>query len=528
VSKLTIISITPELALDEGSAFAGGLGVLEADKFYGASRLGLPYKVLTLFHSGGYVDYDFDVNGNPITKPHSQPPEYLQELVYDGTVVIKLKNEDIRVEIHTYPLGNAEAVFFKPVEPDWATRLANRLYISENDEEKFYTYALLAKAAAEYLQRYVDIAQIDYVDLQEAYACMLPLALRLPGKYRYIIHTPGVWGHPSFAREYFEKEFGYRFISPKVSLTEVGLATSCEAFTVSAKHLEVMSDIVPHFLNKLHFVTNGIDVDRWMDAKLKVLYEAGNLHLDSFMVERSRIRRKFRDFIRRYKDSDVGDRMIAAWCRRIVPYKRPDFVIKAIEELPSKDIFFVLGGKAHPHDGIGLGYMKTFRELHLERENVIYIPDYDISIAKEIHKSVDLILNTPVPGSEACGTSYMKAAVNGVPTLASRNGGVIEFIVNNENGWFFGADVEEFKETWGGTEYDYMEFKRRLTEIASLYRNDEESYYELSLQALTSFLPRVQIERVLGEYYYAISPHTESGTVLSKTSGRASSPHLAV
>ncbi len=56
-----IISITPEIGLDELYTYAGGLGVLEGDKFYALSRLGLDYTAMTLLYRGGYVDYVFRI-----------------------------------------------------------------------------------------------------------------------------------------------------------------------------------------------------------------------------------------------------------------------------------------------------------------------------------------------------------------------------------------------------------------------------------------------------------------------------------
>ncbi len=416
-----------------------------------------------------------------------------------------MKGEDVKVGVSKYKMGNAEAVFFKSVEPRWAAKLANRIYIWESNEEKFYTYTLLAKTSAEYVKN-VGVADVDYIDLQEAYACILPLVLKIPGKYRLIIHTAGPWGHPSFPREYFEREFGYRFISSDVSLTEIGSAASRDIFAVSAKHFEVMSTVIPHFLEKLRYVTNGISIERWMEPTLKAEYERGNLHLDNFIASKASIRSRFHDFIRRYKDVDIGDRMIVTWCRRLVPYKRPEFIIKAIEELPNKDIFFVLAGKAHPQDGVGLEYMRLFRKLHLERENVIYIPNYDICTAKEIFRSTDLLLFTPFTGTEACGTSYMKAAVNGVPCLASRDGGAAEMVVDNVNGWFYRthSQLAEMSGSVAADAHDYQEFKRRLMEAASMYTHNLEEYYKVSLNALYTFNPRVKIERVLREYYLDI------------------------
>jgi len=497
-----IISVTPELALDEGYTYAGGLGVFEGDKFYGAANLDLPYTALTLFYRETFFDYDYDEDGKPIPKARSQPPEFLEKLVQEGILNVELNNEKAKIEILKYRKGKAETIFFNPIEPDWVYHLTDHMYMEKTLEEKFNKYTLLAKASAEYIRRFIGTENVDYIDLQEAYAAFLPLILRIPGKFRMVIHTPGQWGHPAFPNTFFKKEFGYNFINSKVVLTDIGLAASREAFTVSAKHCEVMSKVIPHFASKLRYVTNGVNIERWMDPTLKASYQAGSLDFSNFIEKRKAIKKRFVEFVRRYKDIDAEGMMIVNWCKRIVSYKRPDFVIRFIEDISNKDVLFLLGGKAHPYDGIGLEYVRIFHKLHIERKNVIYIPDYTVSIAKELIKASELMLFTPVSGWEACGTSYMKAAINGVPTLASRDGGAIELIRHSVNGWLFGKDFRELEaETHEDQLMDYDEFKNVFQEVINLYRYDTEQYYKVASNALRTSIPRVSIERVLKEYY---------------------------
>jgi starch phosphorylase len=509
LQKILIISVTPDLALDEGYSYAGGLGVLEGDKFYAAAKLNLPYKVLTLFYNQGYVDYEFDKEGNPIPKPQRQPESFLKKLKGGDTYTIQLKGEDVKVEALKYGEGWAEAVFFKPVKPDWAQHLTERLYIENSLEEKFLKYTLLAKASAEYIKSTVGIENVEFIDLQESYACMLPLILKIPGKYRVVIHTAGPWGHPAFPRSFFEKEFGYYFLSENVCLTEIGLAAASEAFAVSAKHFEQMLKIIPHFTEKLRYVTNGVCVERWMNPELLLAFSKGYLNLADFMKIRKGIRGRFIEYLQRYKNIDVKDRMLVAWCRRLTGYKRPEFAKKLVEETSSKDVVFVLAGKPHPQDGAGLEFLKAFYKLHMEKENVVFIPNYTVQDAKEILKSVDLLLFTPVYGLEACGTSYMKAAINGVPTLSTRDGGIVEFVVDDVNGWFFDRMPEGFVEPTlapkqpEGLEYD--SFKKKFRYILEIYKGNPERYYKVSLNALSTFVIKASVERALSEYYPKIA-----------------------
>lgn len=510
-----ILSITPELALDEGYTYTGGLGVLEGDKFYGAARLDVSYKTLTFLYREAFVDYNFD-NDTPIPKIESQPQEFLRKLVHEGDLTVELRNEKVKVEILKYCKGKAEAVFFNPREPEWAYHLTDQLYMEKSAEEKFYKYSLLARASAEYVRRFIAPGELDYVDLQESYTAFLPLILKIPGKFRLVVHTPGRWGHPSFPNHLFKQEFGFSFINGEVVLTDVGLAASSEAFTVSAKHLEVMSKVVPHFADKLRYVTNGVDIERWMDPRLKASYEAGNIDADHFTENRNVVKRGAADFIRRFKDIDAEDMAIVSWCRRITPYKRPDFVVRAIQDIPDKNVVFVLGGRAHPYDGSGLEFVRVFHKLHVERENVVYIPGYTVSTAKELVKAADMMLFTPMSGMEACGTSYMKGAVNGVPTLASRDGGALELIKHGFNGWFFGKErreiVDPVPERIEDLD-DYQEFKGLLENALNLYAHDTEKYYEVALNALQTSVPRVGVERVLKEYYPEIIKTTSRSSL---------------
>jgi len=202
--------------------------------------------------------------------------------------------------------------------------------------------------------------------------------------------------------------------------------------------------------------------------------------------------------------------MLVAWCRRLTGYKRPEFAKKLVEDTSSKDVVFVLAGKPHPQDGVGLEYLKAFYRLHKEKENVVFIPNYTVQDAKEILKSIDLLLFTPVYGLEACGTSYMKAAINGVPTLSIRDGGIVEFVVDDVNGWFFDRIPEGFVEPTVANqpaELEYDLFNKKFRYILEIYKGNPERYYKVSLNALSTFVVKASIKRALYEYYPKIAKY---------------------
>ncbi|RLG89445.1 MAG: glycosyl transferase family 1 [Thermoprotei archaeon] len=505
---MVIVSITPDLALDYGYTYAGGLGVLEGDKFYTASRLGLRYIVLTLLYRRGYVDYEFK-DTEPLPKPQKHPEIFWEKLVPLEEFKVKLKGEDVIVRPWFFRRNSANVIFFESVCPTWARSLTERIYIERNIEEKFLKYLFLAKSSAYYIENFIGIENIDYIDLQEAYTALLPLILPINKKYRLIIHTPGPWGHPTFPKELIERELGWSFIAPQVVLTEIGLSLVEKAFVVSQKQLDVIKNVFPHYIGKIHYITNGIDIERWMNTRTKKLYEEKKLSIETFRDVHEELRKSLLKMLRLYKEGiDLnGEKMIVTWARRIVRYKRPEFMAWFIERNHDLPVIYVLAGKAHPHDTDGLKRMMMFKKLSNTYKNVVFIHDYDVSKAKILLQGSDLLTFTPFSGWEACGTSYMKAGVNGIPTISSRDGGALEIIIDGFNGWLFGKDLREFINIYRDPRVekinreDYEEFSNKLRNIVELYFSDREKFYEVCINAIKSFVPRVNIVNSLKAYY---------------------------
>ena len=98
-------------------------------------------------------------------------------------------------------------------------------------------------------------------------------------------------------------------------------------------------------------------------------------------------------------------------------------------------------GKAHPHDEPGKALIETIaaasRALSGEVE-VVFLADYGLELAKLLCGGTDLWLNTPIKPYEASGTSGMKAAVNGVPSLSTLDGWWIEGCIEGVTGWAVG------------------------------------------------------------------------------------------
>ena len=114
--------------------------------------------------------------------------------------------------------------------------------------------------------------------------------------------------------------------------------------------------------------------------------------------------------------------------RRATAYKRADLLFHDIDKLidissRTGPLQVIYAGKAHPQDGDGKELIKRVIEAGKQLKGKIkkvYLENYDMRLGMLITSGVDLWLNTPEPPMEASGTSGMKAALNGVPSLATR------------------------------------------------------------------------------------------------------------
>ncbi len=137
------------------------------------------------------------------------------------------------------------------------------------------------------------------------------------------------------------------------------------------------------------------------------------------------------------------------FARRFATYKRATLVFRDLERLkkivnhPSGPVQIVISGKAHPKDNPGKTFIREIvqwaRASELEHR-IVFLEDYSIQVAHELVQSVDVWLNTPRRGEEACGTSGMKAGLNGVLNLSILDGWWDE-ACEQSGGWGIGDRV---------------------------------------------------------------------------------------
>ncbi|MFZ0035475.1 MAG: alpha-glucan family phosphorylase [Sedimentisphaerales bacterium] len=207
------------------------------------------------------------------------------------------------------------------------------------------------------------------------------------------------------------------------------------------------------------------------------------------------------------------DYLTVVFARRFAAYKRPTLMLKDKERFrkiltdPARPIQMIFSGKAHPADGQGKEMIKEvldFAEQYHVEDRVIFLENYDINTARHLVWGADIWLNTPVHNMEACGTSGMKAAMNGALHLSTLEGWWQEGY-NGKNGWAITAgtpysrpDLQDLADA--NQLYDLLEY-----EISVLYydrdaANIPQAWVRRMKNSLFSICQNFNINRMLCDY----------------------------
>jgi starch phosphorylase len=184
------------------------------------------------------------------------------------------------------------------------------------------------------------------------------------------------------------------------------------------------------------------------------------------------------------------------FARRFATYKRADLIFNDLDRLKRmlndrwRPIQIIFAGKAHPADDPGKRILQRIVNATRDPEmggRISFVEDYGERLAQYLVHGVDVWLNTPVPPSEASGTSGMKAAVNGVPQLSVMDGWWIEGF-NGENGW--------------AIDHKEVDANRDQADAAEIYRILEEEiiplYYKVSEEGVPNEWVRIMKEAIKG------------------------------
>jgi len=346
-------------------------------------------------------------------------------------------------------------------------------------------------------------------------------------------------------------------ISERFSMAVLALKTSSFRNAVSVLHRsvsqEMFQDLWPRLPEEevpITSVTNGVHSPTWINGDLAGLYdqylqpdwrerledakmweavqeipaeEVWEMHrkrkrrIVAYVRERavnSAIQRKASTAeIRRLQEVLDPDVFTIGFARRFATYKRATLIfrdanrLKKILNNPKMPVQIVIAGKAHPKDQPGKTLIREIVALSRDPEiskRLIFLEDYSIQVAREMVQGVDLWLNNPRRGEEACGTSGMKAAMNGVLNLSVLDGWFDEAF-ELSGGWAIGDRVpysEDQDDIHASSIYSTLE-----NEIVPLFYQNQDSDEDVPVEwvrrmktSIANLTPRFSCGRMLAEY----------------------------
>ena len=194
---------------------------------------------------------------------------------------------------------------------------------------------------------------------------------------------------------------------------------------------------------------------------------------------------------------------VIAFARRMTEYKRPDLLFKDVERLlaiaAKRPFQLVIAGKAHPNDARG---KDLIREIHQQIARLsaaipmTFLANYDMELGRKLVAGGDIWLNTPLPPSEASGTSGMKAAVNGVLNLSVLDGWWLEAWIEGVTGWAIGHDGD------GGHDGEHARdlHEKLEAKVLPLYHDDRAGWISMMKQSISKIAARFNSQRMMRRY----------------------------
>ena len=217
------------------------------------------------------------------------------------------------------------------------------------------------------------------------------------------------------------------------------------------------------------------------------------------------------------------------FARRVPSYKRLTLMLRDPERLtallrhPERPIQIVVAGKAHPADDGGkklIQELVRFADDAGVRDRIVFLPNYDIAMAQTLYPGCDVWLNNPLRPLEACGTSGMKAALNGCLNLSVLDGWWDEWY-DGHNGWAIPTadgvtDVDHRDDLEAAALYDLLE----KTVAPLFYDRDADGlparWIEMVRHTLQTLGPKVLATRMVRDYVLGLyAPAYRSGRALN-------------
>jgi glycogen phosphorylase len=483
-----------EIALrSEIPTYAGGLGVLAGDTLRTAADLRVALVGVTLVSRAGYFRQELDASGRQIEHPAPwDPARWAAPL--SAKVAVHIDGRSVWVGAWLYVIesllgGLAPVILLDTDQPENAgndRQITHWLY-GDGESYRLEQEMVLGMGGVRILHALG--FRISEYHMNEGHSALLGIELlrrnayrpedlrpgeraydlpRVRRRCRFTTHTPVEAGHDRFSYDLVARLFAGN--SPPIDLalvrelggadalnmTRLGLSLSDFVNGVAKRHAEVSRSMFPGY--EVRAITNGVHPYTWTAESFRALYDryvpgwtvepellvrADAIPAEALTAAHASAKGALIERVRALTGVGLdADRPVLGFARRMTAYKRPDLLFSDLERLrriaAHAPFQIVLGGKAHPRDEEGKRLIALLHEHARALAGTVpvaYLPDYDLALAQLVVAGADLWLNTPLPPFEASGTSGMKAAFNGVPSLSVLDGWWMEGCIEGVTGW---------------------------------------------------------------------------------------------
>jgi starch phosphorylase len=271
-------------------------------------------------------------------------------------------------------------------------------------------------------------------------------------------------------------------------------------------------------------ITNGVHASTWTSEPFQDLFDkhipgwrednyslryASSISGEEIWAAHQENKRRLIETINENEKADFDtETFTIGFARRATAYKRAALLfddVQRLQKIASRvgPIQLVYAGKAHPRDQAGKDLIKRIFDVKKKLKSkvrLVYLENYDIEMGRLLTSSVDLWLNTPQPPLEASGTSGMKAALNGVPSLSVLDGWWIEGHMEGITGWAIGEN-HRLSPSDGDRAKDAHALYQKLEEVVlPLYYEQRKRYIEIMGYTIALNGAFFNTDRMIGEY----------------------------
>ena len=481
-----------EIAINPGMpTYSGGLGVLAGDTLRSAADLGVPLVAFTLLHRKGYFQQHLDSNGlqSEDIQPWN-PSDYCTE--EPARVTVSVEGRTVTVRAWRYNMvgryGHVVPIYLLDTDLDgntgWDRGLTDHLYGGDTNY-RLQQEIVLGMGGARMARALGH--RVNVYHMNEGHAALLTLALlesqmgggpqgfateaeiaQVRKRCVFTTHTPVPAGHDRFSTEQTIRILGgdrtarlerlgcYR--DGMLNMTLLALKFSRYANGVAMQHGKVSRAMFPEF--QIDSITNGVHAPTWVSEPIQQmlddhipawrrdnLYLRNAIDLPETAIQRAHASAKeslLTEVAKRTRLVLDPKVLTLGFARRAATYKRATLLFTDPHRLAeiaraAGGLQILYAGKAHPQDEPGKALIQQVIEdaakLSSDVLRIVYLENYDWALGALLTAGVDVWENTPQRPYEASGTSGMKAALNGVPSLSILDGWWIEGCIEGVTGW---------------------------------------------------------------------------------------------